>query len=538
MASLLDEAFIEANALKKAARSQAQTDIIEKYADEIKSNMSQLLEQKEIDLGFGLDEQDDEDEFGSDEDAGLGDDLGGDPMGAGMGDLGGDMGGTDDGFDFEDDLELTGGAADSSYLDKQVPYGFSEGEKLCDCPDDDEEIEINFDDLMGGMDDEDPMDSPSTFGRNDAMGDIMGGGEDEDEEFLEEFELDDDLLEEFLSEYDEDEEWTTGPNQEDFEDDLPRGELPAFNDAWERGDFVQDEEPSQQRTRDERARSGRHLDGSRMKKEVVGRGGSREDINDVGGVEFEEDEFDDEFNEPPKSNTFYQYANELEENLVADVEEQPSGWSPRSDADFDDEFDKLLSRLENPGNKDEDLNRSHSAPGDRRTKNDVNDRLKENFNHVYNNNKQLKSNLIEFRNKSKNLIKENRNLKNKANNYREKLLETADLLQSLNVENIKLGLQKKVFENISLNERQKKALVEAISDAKTADEARNIFKLQGTVGSKKKATIGQNPLTEALKKKPSASSVLQNSRRAKENDEQEMLDESTKQRWKKIAKLI
>lgn len=451
--SLYDEAFIEANKLREAARSQAQTDIIEKYADEIKSNMDELLEQKEIDLGFGLEEQEeDEIGFAPPDEEGFEDDLGG----------------MDD-FDFEDDLEITD-PGDTSYLDDQVPHAYSEGEKLCDCPEDDEEIEINFDDLMAA-DDEEVMEPGVTFDDEEELGDMMG---DEEEEFLEEFEIDETLFEEFLA----------------------------------------DEELE----------------------EVVGRGMSREDVNDEGVATF-----DDGAEEGPESDTFYRYANDpLAEELTADVEEQPSGWSPRTDADFDDEFDKLLSRLSNPGeDKDKEVEKvkdAHSSPGDRRKKNDVNDRLKENFEHTYQQNKKLKKNLLNIKKKSVALVKENRNLEKKATNYRDRLLETADLLEALNLENTKLGLQKKVFENNSLNERQKNRLVEAISDARTPDEAKRIFKLQGSVGPNKKK--GQNPLTEALRNKPTASSVLQNSRRAREEHEQEMLDEDTKSKWQKIAKII
>lgn len=445
--SLLDEAFIEAKALKDAARQQAQTDIIEKYAEEIKGNMSQLLERQEMDLGFGLDEADeDEDEFG----LGLGtpDE---DPMG-GMGDE----------FDFEDDLELTD-SGDNSYLDNQVPHGYASGEKLCDCPDDEEEIEINFDDLMSAGEEEDPMSSPETFDREEEMGDIMG---DEDEEFLEEFEVDDSLFEQYL-----DDSSATSPT--------------------------------------------------------------------IGSDE-EEFEMDDE---GADSNTFYQYHDEpISEELVADTEEKPSGWSPRDGGSFDDEFDKLLARLSNPGKKDDSPNapkKPDSSAGDVRTRDDVNDHLKENFKKIYEDNKTLHSTLGKIKKEKERFLKEIKVLRKKTTNYESTLEETADLLQILNLENTKLVLQKKVFENISLNERQKHALVEAISDAETPEEAKRVFKLQGTVGAgSKKRPKSQNPLTEALQRKPTASSVLQQGRRAKENETtEEMLNEAQYARMKKLAGL-
>ena len=45
-------------------------------------------------------------------------------------------------------IALPGLALQGAQADGQVPQAYSEGEKLCDCPEDEEEIEINFDDLI------------------------------------------------------------------------------------------------------------------------------------------------------------------------------------------------------------------------------------------------------------------------------------------------------------------------------------------------------------------------------------------------------
>ena len=102
MSSLLEQAIVDASALKEAALKNAEASVIEKYSDEVKKNLDQILEQ---------------------------DDMG---LGALAGDVGAEAG-PDAGVD--------------------VPLGAAEGEDLCPCPDEDEEteIEINFDELAEAL---------------------------------------------------------------------------------------------------------------------------------------------------------------------------------------------------------------------------------------------------------------------------------------------------------------------------------------------------------------------------------------------------
>jgi len=99
--SLLDQAVIDASSLKEAAMKNAESIILEKYASELKNAVDTILEQNETDL---------------------------------LGDLGGgDMPPTED------------------PMAKNIPMAATDGEKLCPCPDDDQEIEINFDQLAQHM---------------------------------------------------------------------------------------------------------------------------------------------------------------------------------------------------------------------------------------------------------------------------------------------------------------------------------------------------------------------------------------------------
>ena len=124
MSSLLEQAVIDAAALKEAAIKNAENAVLEKYAPEVKKALEQLLEAEE-DLGLG------------DEEAA--------PMEP-------EAGAEDEGPSVADDM----------------PPAYAEGEKLCPCPEEEEEVTIDLDQLMNqveaeeeagglGMDDT-PMD--------------------------------------------------------------------------------------------------------------------------------------------------------------------------------------------------------------------------------------------------------------------------------------------------------------------------------------------------------------------------------------------
>jgi len=54
MSSLLKEAIIDAKALREAALKNAEASVIDKYSDEVRSTLEQLLEQDELGLGAEL----------------------------------------------------------------------------------------------------------------------------------------------------------------------------------------------------------------------------------------------------------------------------------------------------------------------------------------------------------------------------------------------------------------------------------------------------------------------------------------------------
>ena len=53
MSSLLEQAIVDAKALKEAALKNAEATIIDKYSEEVKSTLNQLLEQDELEALLG-----------------------------------------------------------------------------------------------------------------------------------------------------------------------------------------------------------------------------------------------------------------------------------------------------------------------------------------------------------------------------------------------------------------------------------------------------------------------------------------------------
>jgi hypothetical protein len=106
---MLEQAIVDAEALKEAALQSAEQAVIEKYQSEIKGAVEALLE------------QDEEEPFLDDEDGEF------------------DLGGEEEGMESSEELA------------QQIPLASTEGEKLCACPDEDEELEVDFDQLKQQM---------------------------------------------------------------------------------------------------------------------------------------------------------------------------------------------------------------------------------------------------------------------------------------------------------------------------------------------------------------------------------------------------
>ena len=134
MSTLLEQAIVDATALREAALKNAEAAVIEKYSDQIKDAVETML--------------------------------------------------------FEQ--EEPASALEEEPVVDDMPLAANDEEKLCPCPDDDEEIEINFDELSRQMDIEGEQDPES---EDDMAADVLGMEEPEEEEPLaEDVNIDEDLL--------------------------------------------------------------------------------------------------------------------------------------------------------------------------------------------------------------------------------------------------------------------------------------------------------------------------------------------------------
>lgn len=147
---LLESAIIDAEALKEAALKSAQKAVLDKYAPQVKKAIQIILEQ---------------------DNAPESDDPLSDLNTDSIPEMGGGMGGNPDGGP-----DLTAQAPEVEGPDltgsiSESPLAAIEGDKLCACPDEDEEIEINFDELEKQM---------QSKAAEDNIPDSMPGNEEEE----------------------------------------------------------------------------------------------------------------------------------------------------------------------------------------------------------------------------------------------------------------------------------------------------------------------------------------------------------------------
>jgi hypothetical protein len=120
------------------------------------------------------------------------------------------------------------------------------------------------------------------------------------------------------------------------------------------------------------------------------------------------------------------------------------------------------------------------------------------------------SRLLQKENKS--LLREQKKMNNKVQLLENKVQKYGTVIEQLkqkldesNLSNAKLLYQNRILNSISLNERQKDKIVEAISNATTVEEAKIIFEtLQSAVGLKSKKTRKQESLNEVVTRSSSA----------------------------------
>lgn len=144
---MLENAVLDAKALKEVAFKNAENLVVEKFSEKIKEAVSKILEQ-------------DEEEFSGEE--------------------------------LSQDMSMDMGMDSLEQPTMDVSLAATDSEKMCSCPEDDEEIEIDFDDLQQQIQQDDEVSSDELVDREALADDIVGG----DEEMMEESSIDEilDLL--------------------------------------------------------------------------------------------------------------------------------------------------------------------------------------------------------------------------------------------------------------------------------------------------------------------------------------------------------
>ena len=253
MSSMLEQAVIDAAALKEVALQNAEAAIVEKYSTEVKEAMKTLLEQED---DMGLDELDPDLEMG-----GMGDDV-------------------------EDD----------SVVDS-VPLAATDGEDVCPCPDEEEVIVLDFDDLARQMDAE------------GALPDEMSDAEDFADEVIDDGELDleDEELRESLLEI-------AGIEEGEFPDLTGDGEVTQADVLKGRGvELTEDDDDAND-------------------------DGDDDDLDE--GADITEEQLEE-------------ILDSIQEKLTVDVDDALTGWAGRPHSDQKLASEKILAKMQDTEVKEE-----------------------------------------------------------------------------------------------------------------------------------------------------------------------------------------
>jgi len=177
MSSLLEQAIVDAKALKEAAMKNAEATIIDKYSEEVKSTLNQLLEQDELGALLGGDEP------SADAEGAMEEEVNADEIAEGVPDAFTEDVAELDGVNEGDETEVTVDFAELAEALKQLREGV-------------EEETLNEEDEE---EDEEPMDEELELDEDSIMemvASMLSEEDEEEEEVMEEGEEEEDLYEE------------------------------------------------------------------------------------------------------------------------------------------------------------------------------------------------------------------------------------------------------------------------------------------------------------------------------------------------------
>ena len=372
MSSLLEQAIVDAKALKEAAMKNAEATIIDKYSEEVKSTLNQLLEQDELEalLGGG------EEAPSAGAEAAMDEEIKAD--------------------------EIAEGVPDAFTEDSAELGGVSEG--------DTSQVTIDFKELAEAL----------TALREEV----------EDEEKLEEADEDD-----------------AEPVDEEIE--LDEESIMEMVSNMLAGDSAAAEEES---------------DADQMEKAGLEENNLlREEYHDCKKDGFSHEECCEQYPEDCEEDDLYESISDglldaIMEKLTVDMGADLAGWAGRSANDTKYQMEKELAHRRSTDMEEE---------------------------------------LEALKQAQEALVFENKKLKENLTNYQQVVGSLKENVQDVNLSNARLLYTNRTLGNTSLNERQKKTIVEAISKAGSVEEAKTIHEtLQSTVSSTPKR--GPQSLSEAI----------------------------------------
>jgi len=177
----------------------------------------------------------------------------------------------------------------------------------------------------------------------------------------------------------------------------------------------------------------------------------------------------------------------IAEALKVDIKPQKSGWMGTSNEEIDHATEMELARMQD-------------------------DEVKEETEALKSALKKLEESNARLTGRNSNLNVKNEEITAELNNYKNAVTQLKEKFDAVNTSNAKLLYINRTLDCSSLNERQKKSIVESIAKAEDAKQAKVIYEtLQNTVETREK-TNGPKSLSEAVNR---GSSLLVHSRKEK-----------------------
>ena len=205
------------------------------------------------------------------------------------------------------------------------------------------------------------------------------------------------------------------------------------------------------------------LDLDALQKAIEDEDGEPEESEEDAALEVGLDVPPDEELPPLEEDKDIEISDELIEKLIVDLSPQMSGWAGRPEGELEFEKDLDLARMQGDKYKEE--------------------------------NEELKEGLDKIK-------KEKQELKNSVKEHRDVLVMLKEKLDELSSSNARLLYSNKILSSASLNERQKRKIVEAISKAGTVEEAKVLYEtLQSAVGSSTSRRKDPKSLNEAVERR-------------------------------------